>query len=170
MSAIVNPQPVVQRHKLQDVWTLWAHLPHDVDWSEKSYKQIISLDSVEGCIGVMDTIPEKMIVNCMLFIMRRGILPQWEDPKNVNGGCFSYKIPNKNVPQAWKELSYLLLGETLTDNKGLLKTINGITISPKKNFCILKIWLSTCSYQDPRQIVEMEHVPAHGCLFKKHMA
>ena len=33
----------------------------------------------------------------MLFVMRNGINPMWEDPKNKDGGCFSYKISNKNV-------------------------------------------------------------------------
>ena len=30
----------------------------------------------------------------MLFLMRDGIQPIWEDEKNRNGGCFSYKINN----------------------------------------------------------------------------
>lgn len=27
-------------HKLSDTWILWAHLPHDTDWSIKSYIKI----------------------------------------------------------------------------------------------------------------------------------
>ena len=27
-----------QTHILFDKWVLWAHLPHDTDWSIKSYK------------------------------------------------------------------------------------------------------------------------------------
>ena len=26
-------------HKLSDTWILWAHLPHDTDWSIKRYTQ-----------------------------------------------------------------------------------------------------------------------------------
>jgi len=157
------------RHKLHDHWTLWAHLPHDVDWTVASYKQILTIDTVEAAIAVTETLPDKMINNCMLFLMRKGILPQWEDPKNRKGGCFSYKVPNKHVSIAWKDLSYILMGETLTENKSLLRTINGITISPKKNFCIIKIWLSTCDFQDPMQIIEMAGINSYGCLFKKHI-
>ena len=86
-----------QFHKLNDKWTLWAHLPHDIDWTVKSYKKILTFDSVESAITLCETIPEKMINNCMLFLMRDGILPMWEDNKNKNGGCFSYKVNNKNV-------------------------------------------------------------------------
>ena len=34
-------------HKLNDKWTLWAHLPHDVNWDVDSYKKIFSFDTVE---------------------------------------------------------------------------------------------------------------------------
>ena len=26
-------------HPLYDKWVLWAHLPHDTDWSIRSYKK-----------------------------------------------------------------------------------------------------------------------------------
>ena len=83
-------------HCLADKWTMWAHLPHDIDWSISSYKKIYTIDSVEGAIAITETMPEVLVKNCMLFLMREGIKPIWEDPKNRQGGCFSYKISNKN--------------------------------------------------------------------------
>ena len=84
--------------------------------------------------------------------------------------CFSYKISNKNVASVWKNLSYTLVGETLTEEKTIRANINGITISPKKNFCIIKIWLATCEYQNPKVIGEIVGgITSQGCLFKKHM-
>ena len=157
------------QHKLYDKWTLWAHLPHDTDWTVNSYKKIDTFNTVEAAISLCETLPEKMIKNCMLFLMRDGILPTWEDTKNRDGGCFSYKVNNKTVVNAWKNLSYILVGETLANNPTLGKTINGITISPKKNFCIIKIWLSTCTYQNPQDINNIPGLTSHGCLFKKHL-
>ena len=158
-------------HQLPDEWTLWAHLPHDTDWTVKSYKKILTFNSVEATIALCETIPEKMVNNCMLFLMRKGIVPMWEDTKNKNGGCFSYKVSNKCVANVWKTLSYILVGESLTDDKKLKALINGITISPKKNFCIIKIWLATCDYQNPTIINEVNGgIMPQGCLFKKHLA
>ena len=157
-------------HKLNDDWTLWAHLPHDVDWTVQSYKEISNLTSVEATLAVSETLPEKLIYNCMLFLMRKGIQPMWEDPKNRNGGCFSYKVNNKTVASVWRKLSYALVGEVLTEDKKLRNNINGITISPKKNFCIIKIWLANCDFQNPNLIVENTGISAFGCLFKKHIA
>jgi hypothetical protein len=58
----------------------------------------------------------------------------------------------------------------LTADKNLRQNINGITISPKKNFCIIKIWLANCDYQNPAVITELPSIVPYGCLFKKHIA
>jgi len=153
---------------LFDKWVLWAHLPHDTDWSLGSYKDIMCLEFAEEVVGLYSRLPKVLIKNCMLFLMRKGVTPTWEDKKNRNGGCFSYKISNKDVPAVWRSLSYILTGETIsTDPKFILK-VNGITISPKKAFCIIKIWMSSCEYQDPTKIRIFEGLPSHGCLFKRH--
>ena len=65
-------------------------------------------------------------------------------------------------------MSSLLTGETLSSNYNLLNTINGITVSPKKSFCILKIWTSTIEFQNIKDITEIDGVSFQGCLFKKH--
>ena len=156
-------------HELSDSWILWAHLPHDTDWSLKSYMKIYEFNTVEQAITITETLPPVLVTNCMLFLMRKGINPIWEDERNRNGGCFSYKIPNKDVPDAWKQLSYSLVGETMSDNKKLLPHINGITISPKKNFCIIKVWFANCSFQDAAVIREVHGITSHGCLFKRHV-
>ena len=156
--------------KLYDKWTLWAHLPHDTNWTFDSYIRILTFNSVHAIIMLLETIPDEMITNCMLFIMRDGIKPMWEDPKNKKGGCFSYKINNKNVSSIWKNLSYSLVGESLTENTSVRPCINGITISPKKNFCIVKIWLANCNYQNPAVIADGLGISSQGCLFKTHMA
>jgi hypothetical protein len=156
-------------HVLNDSWTLWVHLPHDTDWSIKSYKEIMSFKTVEEAIALTERLPGQMVKNCMLFVMRKGIKPTWEDERNRNGGCFSYKISNKYVSTVWKKLTYTLVGETLSNDKKHIRKINGITISPKKNFCVIKIWLSSCEIQNPEIIRVIEPgIISQGCLFKKH--
>jgi hypothetical protein len=155
-------------HPLYDKWVLWAHLPHDTDWSIRSYKKISEITNVEQMLSLYSILPEKLIKNCMLFLMRKGIDPMWEHPSNREGGCFSYKVTNKTVPQAWKNLSYTVVGETLSNNHKMGKIINGITISPKRAFCIIKIWLKNCNMQNPQKLSEVPGLTAQGCLFKRH--
>ena len=62
-------------HLLSDKWTLWAHLPHDTNWSIDSYTQIATIASIEESIALCETLPEKMVKNCMLFLMKENIKP-----------------------------------------------------------------------------------------------
>jgi hypothetical protein len=156
-------------HPLSDKWTLWAHLPHNTDWSIKSYIPISTFTTVEDTIAVTENLPSILVENCMLFIMREGIKPTWEDPRNRNGGCFSYKVINKNVYKVWKDLTYVLVGDTISKQKEFVNSVTGITISPKKNFCIVKIWLSNCNNQNPAVVTnDVKGIIPQGCLFKKH--
>ena len=173
---MVTPQSMLatrmeeEYHSLSDKWCLWAHLPHDTDWGINSYKNIYTFNSVEETIAVIETLPDILVKNCMMFLMREGIKPTWEDPQNRNGGCFSYKVSNKHVYNVWKELSYVLVGGSLSSNESFVANVTGITISPKKNFCIIKIWMSICEYQNPKIITnDVANLPSHGSLFKKHV-
>ena len=160
---------IEEYNKLSDKWTLWAHLPHDTDWSIKSYKQIFTVSSVEETIAITETLPPILVQNCMLFWMREGIKPTWEDPKNRNGGCFSYKVVNKTVFDSWKELTYCTLGNTISKHMSFVDKVTGFTISPKKNFCIIKIWMADCSNQNPAIVTnEIKGIVSQGCIFKKH--
>ena len=160
---------VEEYNNLSDKWTIWAHLPHNTDWSINSYIQIATFTTVEETIAVTETLPNILVENCMLFIMREGIKPTWEDPQNRNGGCFSYKVSNKNVYKVWKELTYVVVGGSISKQIGFVNNVTGITISPKKNFCIIKIWMADCAYQNPSLVTyDLKGISPQGCLFKKH--
>jgi hypothetical protein len=79
----------------------------------------------------------------IFFIMREDVFPCWDDPNNITGGCLSIKILKDNLPAFWEDLSIKMLGETLLkDNKKEhWNLVNGISTSPKKHFCIIKIGL-----------------------------
>ena len=150
-------------------WDLYYHLPHDKNWDLNSYKKIMEdIDNVEKVLAINQAVNENIVKNCMLFVMRKGITPMWEDPMNRTGGCFSFKVINKQVYTVWESLFYSLCGETLCVDKKHNSLINGITISPKKNFCIIKIWLKNCTVQDPNIIISIPNLLKQGCLFKKH--
>ena len=168
-SSSTNESRANEFHSLRTKWNLWAHLPHETDWSAKSYKQIYKFETVEETIAIVDSLPESLVKNCMLFIMKDGIIPMWEDPKNRNGGCFSYKVSNKIVCDVWRDLSYILVGDSISSNTQFVNGVTGITISPKKNFCIIKIWMSNCDHQNPAVVSnEVSGLIPQGCLFKKH--
>ncbi len=155
--------------KLHRSWTLWAHLPHNNNWTLESYEAIYTFQTMEEAIALTEALPNGLMENCMLFLMEEGITPMWEDPKNRTGGCFSYKVFNKDVPRVWRSLTYIVAGETVSSSMAFTRSVTGITISPKKNFCIVKIWMNNCDNQSPLAVTdEIDVLTPHGCLFKKH--
>ena len=155
-------------HPLSDKWSLYAHLPHDTDWSINSYKQILEFNYLEHGITLFEAIPEKMTQNCMLFLMKNDIKPTWEDPENRNGGSFSFKVAIHDVHECWRDLCYLIIGESITNDKDFLKNINGVTISPKRNFCIIKIWTKDSGISTLANLVGISKLNVKEVQFKKH--
>jgi len=156
--------------QLQQKWILWAHLPKETSWSIDSYIEVCHLSTAEDIVAVFKILPHELIQNCMLFLMKEGVKPMWEDPHNCNGGSFSYKISNKFVGDVMKLLAYHVCGTSLvTGNNEFNDDITGITISPKKQFCVMKVWMHSCRFQNPRLIANITNLPQQGCLFKKHV-
>ena len=151
-------------HRLSEKWVLWAHLPQETSWDMESYISVMTITYVEEMLSLIHTLPEKLITDCMFFLMKENVSPTWEDDHNKNGGCFSYKI-NHHIQQTWRDVSYSLIGKTLSTDAAFQKDITGISISPKKNFCILKVWMGSCVHRDPSKITLIK---PEGCIFKKH--
>jgi hypothetical protein len=159
-----------QFHQLSTFWTLWSHLPNNKNWNIESYLKIDDVKTVEELIALNEILPPVLIKNCMFFFMKENIQPMYEDTKNIHGGYFSYKISNDKVDKIWKKITSLVVGQTICNDDKILNKITGITISPKKKFCILKIWFSDCNTINPLVINYqlIKELTPHGCLFSKH--
>lgn len=156
-------------NELSDTWNLYIHYPDDVNWDLSSYRVLYTFNRLEEVIALLNVIEQDLYSKCMFFLMRDDIKPTWEDPANVKGGGFSYKIENKNIKRIWQIICYQAVGETLFKDTNYSKNINGITLSPKKNFSVIKIWTKDCTITNPGEINYYDIFIDNGCLFKKHM-
>ena len=129
---------------LHSTWVLWYHDIKNTEWTLDSYIKVAEFNTIEDFWKLYTYINNKpqLITNGMFFLMRENILPIWEDTSNINGGYWSFKISIHSITHAWNEISMALIGENILKNRENMYTINGISISPKKNFCIIKIWNS----------------------------
>jgi hypothetical protein len=154
-----------------DKWSLYFHLSNDSEWNISSYKIIMqNIDNPIPLIELKRNINETIVMKSMLFIMRNNIAPMWEDPQNKNGGCFSFKIASSVVHSVWWDFVFLLCGETLMKDANNMKKVNGLTISPKYEHSIIKIWLSDLTLQsfDILNLVSVRELDSQKPLFKKH--
>lgn len=123
-------------HKLENKYILWYHNPNINDWSLSSYKTIMEYVYIEDYLYHNNKFDKNIINTGMFFIMKKNINPTWEDKQNIEGGCISIKILRDESFELWKRITIHLLSNNLNEN------VNGISISPKKNFNIIKIWIS----------------------------
>lgn len=136
---------------LNDLWTLYFHDPSDSDWTMKSYKRLGNLSTIEEFWQHHNCYIDK-VHQGMFFLMREHVFPCWDDPNNIDGGCLSIKVLKENMKSFWEDICMKLLGETLLidENKNDWEKITGISTSPKKHFCIIKIWLKDDTLADKK--------------------
>ena len=128
---------------LNDVWSVYFHDPGDASWTLDSYKRLGDVATV-GDLWRMQLSIEPYVTSGMFFVMREHVFPCWDDKANIEGGCVSIKVAARSAPAAWELMLKRALGETLMAEDrggGGWEALNGISISPKRGFCIVKLWL-----------------------------
>jgi hypothetical protein len=158
-------------NKLQNNFTLFFHFPQDSDWTMNSYKEVSTFSSVEKMVELFKHLPPIIVEKGMVFIMKEDIQPMWEDPINMQGGCFCYKVPKAESFKSFQMLAFAFCGKiALSENSDFVDTVTGITISPKQGeFNIIKIWTSGLIFQDPTVVNKFYNTfSSKGCIFKKH--
>jgi hypothetical protein len=142
-------------HLLNSKWVVWYHNPSDKSWTIDSYKDILEIGSLEDFLVLQNSWEQclPLVSEGMFFVMRKlksgkAIYPQWEDINNKNGGYWSFKIPKEQAQDVWFKLCSFTLGECICNSPMESLQVNGISISPKKNFCIIKIWNNNSAKED----------------------
>lgn len=116
-------------------WVLWCHLKTERNWDISTFIKIYTIRTVQDFWGVYNNITR--FDNEIFFLMREGISPVWDTPKNRNGGKWNIYINRKKANELWLDLSLLAVGETL--KLPCTEFINGIAIRPKFHQSIIKI-------------------------------
>jgi hypothetical protein len=150
---------------LNDTWNLYFHDPNNENWEIESYILIARISTVQEWVSLFISMRD-IWHKGMFFIMREHIQPIWEDEHNRKGGCLSYKLWKNEVTEAVFELGCKLLGETLTVKHNWEK-ICGVSISPKRSYCIARIWISDCQCSD-ESLYTIHLPPQSKFLFKSH--
>jgi hypothetical protein len=129
----------MKEYNLNNNWNLWYHSLEESNWGKGSYKKLITLRNLLDYKLITDGFEQNHYQNGMFFLMKEDIFPNWEDPHNRLGGCLSFKIASSNLINSWNTLFLQCICGNIFDQEN--DKINGISISPKKEFNIIKIWL-----------------------------
>ena len=142
-------------------FVMWFHKLYDRNWDDSSYTKVSTFNNLYNFWGTINNLPN--VNSGMYFLKRENILPQWENEDNIDGGYISYKIDNSILSEVWKEVMLAYVGGYLTKESDNLLLINGVSVSPKKFYGIIKIWIKdhsiyTSNFNSPNKIFS-EDIP-----------
>jgi hypothetical protein len=142
-----NSEQITENTKFNDTWVLWYHHSPN-NWKLDGYKEIYSINTIQEYWNVFNNLNIiGGITSLHFFLMRKGVTPLWEDPKNKSGGCWSIKVTKDMAPNIWELLSILLITESVLSDPKSYINVNGLSICIKNNSsAIIKIWISNNSF------------------------
>jgi hypothetical protein len=149
-------------------WSVYYHEPEDERWTADSYKKLQVCDSWEAMGTLLRELGPHKTTNGLLRIMKGEYSPLWENNANIYGGSYCLKVRRRNAIEVFQRyLAAAILGEC-TMEKG--NTIVGVTISPKKDSCIIKIWnLESKRFSNPTDLkILHEEIKHDEILYRKH--
>jgi hypothetical protein len=157
----------MEKYLFQEEFNLWFHSINNNNWDNSSYKKIMTIRNLFDYKLIIDTIKQKHYHDGMFFLMKGNIFPTWEDPKNRLGSCLSFKVESNSIVESWNILFLKLLTNNILDEKN--NEINGISITPKKEFNIIKIWF----LNDDKKYVDLfngiePNLLLKNSIYKKH--
>tara|TARA_Y100000814_G_scaffold290977_2_gene266517 strand:+ start:60 stop:536 length:477 start_codon:yes stop_codon:yes gene_type:complete len=128
-------------YKINTEWNVWIHSIFDDNWNIHSYKNIFNIANLYDYKYFISNMKDIYLSRNMVFIMRGGIEPIWEDDNNRNGCTFSFKIDNKHRLKEFDILLKKVISESIHRELENYNNITGISIVPKRAFTIIKIWV-----------------------------
>lgn len=155
------------QHNLSDKWTAWYHHINDNNWTEESYMRLYDITTINDYWKLMNTI--NTFTSGMFYVMRENVLPRWEDVNNFEGGFWSFRVMKKDADVVWRNVVSAMIGNTLTKTPTDMMEINGVSISPKINNCIIKIWNKDFTKNNVNILSnELHGIILKDSLYKKH--
>jgi len=163
---------------LNSTWVIWYHNPSDNNWETSSYKKLYEISSLDDFFMFQNTWKNNLpkLNLSMMFMMKKMdnyefIYPMWEDKNNQPGGCWSFKVPSTNIDNVWLQLCFHIITENTGNRQDVNDSVNGISFSPKKGFCIVKIWNSTTDIQDVNELnCDINtFMDLSTCIYKSHV-
>jgi hypothetical protein len=131
--------------KLPGQFVVWYHSVTNNSWAKDSYDNLCE-GLPGGCVETIGDIAkvyasfQNNVTAGMFFLMRKGILPMWEDPANAKGGFWSFKVSKRSSNETWLKLTAAFVGNTLLRDPSKANELTGISASPKISNCVMKIW------------------------------
>lgn len=129
-------------------WTLYFHSPEEQKWDISTFIKVGTVSTWREWFSLIESIGSKTISDGMFFFMRDPIPPLWENSRNIRGGSYSYRIQRTDATNSFVNSAIAsMMDKAMVHPEN---QVNGISISPKKGFNIIKIWnIDSTRFKNP---------------------
>jgi len=121
-------------------WTLYFHSVEETKWTLNTFVKIGTMNTWNQFWAIMDALNIESFADGMFFMMRDPSPPLWESHYHIRGGCYSFRCHKKNVAEIF--VDYMIAAMLNTASVDPANFVNGLSISPKRGFNIIKVWNS----------------------------
>ena len=132
-------------------WTTYFHSPEETKWTLNTFVSLGAMKTWGQFWAVIELLKPESFSDGMFFIMRDPAPPLWESHHHIRGGCYSFRCSKKDAPDVY--LNYIIACMLNGVSHDTNNKINGISISPKRGFNIIKVWNSDAQFHEPSNLV-----------------
>ena len=132
-------------------WTLYFHSPEESKWTLSTFQHLGSMKTWRDFWTILSALGPDAFSEGMFFLMRDPIPPLWENHQNIRGGYYSFRCQKREAADGYA--NYMIAAMTGVLTRMETNYINGLSISPKRGFNIIKVWnQSSAQYNKPSDL------------------
>jgi len=144
-SVVSIPKSIMRpQHHLQSSWTFWYSIGDKTLSWEKNQIKICTVSTIEQFWYVTSQLqpPSNISTGHTYSVFRAGVLPDWEDRANINGGRWMIPCPKKEredmLDKRWLEILIMMIGEHMEEFSAL---VIGAEACVRKKGDRIEVWL-----------------------------
>lgn len=123
-------------------WTVWYDKHSDsTDYDNRLYVLHEDVADIATFYRVYNNYPwEKIRLRDTVHIFRKGVRPVWEDPENLKGGCWRFRVPKGKAQEFFHEIAILCMAnefQAVLEQGSFLPSLSG---SPETSIANLPIY------------------------------
>lgn len=119
-------------------WTLYFHSPEETKWTLNTFVNVGTMKTWYQFWSIMELLKVESLSEGMFFMMHDPSPPLWESHHHIRGGCYSFRCPKKDAADVF--VTYMIAAMINGATTSAENTVNGLSISPKRGFNIVKVW------------------------------
>ncbi|KAF2666925.1 translation initiation factor eIF4e [Microthyrium microscopicum] len=91
-----------------------------------------------------------------VHMFHKGVKPVWEDPRNMKGGAWTFRVPKEKAAEFWKNVALMAVGEKLqaavaSKRITFIDDICGVSLSVRFTSYLITIWNRDANHTEGKQ-------------------